>query len=57
MFGLITGEEYIPICWLCGARECSMISTNCGAFLGSSVLLCKPAHMRVALSATAGILS
>ena len=30
---------------------------DCHAFVGSSVLPCKPARMRVALSATAGILS
>ena len=57
VFGLMTGKEYIPICWLCGAGECSMISTNCPALLASSVLLFRPARMRVALSATAGILS
>ena len=30
---------------------------DCQASVGSHVLLCKPARMRVALSATAGILS
>ena len=43
--------------WLCGARECSMISTIVKPLSAQSVLLCKPARMRVALSATAGILS
>ena len=43
--------------WMCGARECSMDQHDCHLFVGSSVLPCKPARMRVALSATAGILS
>ena len=42
--------------WLCGTRECSMISTIVSKLLlAQSVLLCKPACMRVAFSATAGI--
>ena len=43
--------------WLCGARECSMISTIVKPLSAQSLLLCKPARMHVAFSATTGILS
>ena len=42
---------------MCNARECSIIGTIVQPLSAQSVLLREPARMRVALSATAGILS
>ena len=43
--------------WLCGSRERSMISTIVKPLLAKMFCSDKPSRMRVALSATAGILS
>ena len=43
--------------WLCDARECPTVSTIAKLLSAQSVLLRKPVRMRVAVSATTGVLS
>ena len=56
LFVCCAGENCSTHFWFCVALECSMNSSIVKS-VGSNVLLCKPARMRVASLATAGILS